>query len=142
MNWTVDIPADILPSLPPLPSELRDELDRALSLPAAQQPEWPDQQQVLAVRALLEAVPPVTVPREVDRLHDQLAAVARGAAGGPAGAVRRVESTERPRNAAVLLSARCARHSRSERGGRAAALHCVRRRCCAVTAPARRDAGP
>ena len=80
MNWTVDIPADILPSLPPLPAQLRTELDQALSLPAAQQPEWPDPQQVLAVRALLEAVPPVTVPREVDRLHDQLAAVARGEA--------------------------------------------------------------
>ena len=80
VNWTVDIPADILPTLPPLPGTLRYELDQALSLPAAQQPEWPDAEQVLAVRALLESVPPVTVPREVDRLHDQLAAVARGEA--------------------------------------------------------------
>ncbi len=80
VNWTVDIPADILPTLPPLPGTLRYELDQALSLPAAQQPEWPDAEQVLAVRALLESVPPVTVPREVDRLHDELAAVARGEA--------------------------------------------------------------
>ena len=80
VNWTVDIPADILPTLPPLPGSLRYELDEALALPAAQQPEWPDREQVLAVRALLESVPPVTVPREVDRLHDQLAAVAKGEA--------------------------------------------------------------
>ena len=32
------------------------------------------------MRAVLEAVPPVTVPAEVDKLHDQLAAVARGEA--------------------------------------------------------------
>ena len=80
MNWTIDIPADILPSLPPLPPELRSRLDDALARPAAQQPEWPDPEQVLAVRAVLEAVPPVTVPGEVDRLADQLAAVARGEA--------------------------------------------------------------
>lgn len=80
MNWTVDIPADILPTLPPLPLDLRAQLDAALALPAAQQPEWPNAEQVLAVRAVLEAVPPVTVPREVDRLHAQLAAVANGKA--------------------------------------------------------------
>ena len=80
VNWTVDIPADILPSLPPLPQELRDRLDRALALPAAQQPGWPDPEQVLAVRAVLESVPPVTVATEVDQLHRQLAAVARGEA--------------------------------------------------------------
>ena len=49
-------------------------------MPAAQQPQWPDPEQVLAVRAVLEAVPPVTVPGEVDRLADQLGAVARGEA--------------------------------------------------------------
>ena len=80
MNWTIDIPADILPSLPPLPPDLRSRLDDALARPAAQQPEWPDPDQVLAVRAVLEAVPPVTVPGEVDNLADQLAAVARGEA--------------------------------------------------------------
>ena len=80
VNWTIDIPADILPSLPPLPQDLRDRLDDALTRPAAQQPEWPDPEQVLAVRAVLEAVPPVTVPAEVDNLAGQLAAVARGEA--------------------------------------------------------------
>ncbi|MEP6561346.1 MAG: 3-deoxy-7-phosphoheptulonate synthase class II [Nakamurella sp.] len=80
MNWTIDIPADILPSLPPLPPGLRERLDDALARPAAQQPVWPDPEQVLAIRAVLEAVPPVTVPGEVDKLSDQLAAVARGEA--------------------------------------------------------------
>jgi len=80
VNWTVDIPADILPTLPPLPPEMSERLYRALALPAAQQPEWPDAEQVLAVRAVLESVPPVTVSSEVDRLHGQLAAVANGQA--------------------------------------------------------------
>jgi 3-deoxy-7-phosphoheptulonate synthase len=80
VNWTIDIPADVLPTLPPLSPALRARLDDALTRPAAQQPEWPDPDQVLAVRAVLEAVPPVTVPGEVDRLADQLAAVARGEA--------------------------------------------------------------
>jgi 3-deoxy-7-phosphoheptulonate synthase len=80
VNWTIDIPADILPSLPPLPPSLRTRLDDALARPAAQQPEWPDPEQVLAIRAVLEAVPPVTVPGEVDNLSEQLAAVARGEA--------------------------------------------------------------
>ncbi|WP_029137053.1 class II 3-deoxy-7-phosphoheptulonate synthase [Nakamurella lactea] len=80
MNWTVDIPADILPTLPPLPAEISDRLYRALDLPAEQQPDWPDPEQVLAVRAVLESVPPVTVAHEVDRLAEQLAAVANGQA--------------------------------------------------------------
>jgi len=80
VNWTVDIPADILPTLPPLPPLMSERLYRALALPAAQQPEWPDAEQVLAVRAVLESVPPVTVSSEVDRLHEQLAAVANGQA--------------------------------------------------------------
>ncbi|WP_188943890.1 class II 3-deoxy-7-phosphoheptulonate synthase [Nakamurella endophytica] len=80
MNWTVDVPAEEWPDLPPLPPALRSRLDRALSLPAAQQPRWPDQGAVASVRKVLEAVPPVTVPREVDRLHDQLADVAKGRA--------------------------------------------------------------
>src|SRR6185312_2111095 len=45
-----------------------------------QQPQSPDPEQVLAIRAVLEAVPPVTVPGEVDNLAGQLAAVARGEA--------------------------------------------------------------
>ncbi len=80
MNWTVDIPAEILPTLPPLPADLRARLDEALARPAQQQPRWENPDQVLAVRAMLEAVPPVTVPAEIDRLQTKLAAVANGQA--------------------------------------------------------------
>src|SRR5690606_12455436 len=80
VNWTVDVPLDALPSLPPLPSELRGQLDDALARPAAQQPEWPDADNVTAVRSLLESVPPITMPAEVDRLRERLAMVARGEA--------------------------------------------------------------
>lgn len=80
MNWTVDIPVDTLPQLPPLPAELRAALDDALARPAAQQPDWPDADAVRNVRTVLESVPPITVPTEVDRLRENLAAVARGEA--------------------------------------------------------------
>lgn len=79
MNWTVDVPIDRLPELPPLPSELREKLDVALSKPALQQPSWPEDQ-AEAMRTVLESVPPITVPREVEELQNQLAAVARGEA--------------------------------------------------------------
>ena len=45
-----------------------------------QQPQWPDSEQALSVRKVLESVPPVTVPAEVERLRSHLAAVARGEA--------------------------------------------------------------
>ncbi|WP_052344392.1 class II 3-deoxy-7-phosphoheptulonate synthase [Thermocrispum municipale] len=69
-----------LPSLPPLPAELREKLDEALAKPAAQQPEWPDPEAVRRVRTVLESVPPITVPQEIDRLRQRLALVARGEA--------------------------------------------------------------
>jgi 3-deoxy-7-phosphoheptulonate synthase len=80
VNWTVDVPVDTLPELPPLPPELRAGLDEALALPAAQQPDWPDPDAVRKVRTLLESVPPITVPSEVDLLRNELAAVANGEA--------------------------------------------------------------
>ncbi|MCP3801753.1 3-deoxy-7-phosphoheptulonate synthase class II [Allokutzneria sp. A3M-2-11 16] len=80
MNWTVDVPVDTLPELPPLPPELRARLDDALSRPAAQQPEWPSADQARNVRTVLESVPPITVPAEVDRLRERLAEVAQGRA--------------------------------------------------------------
>src|SRR5699024_3078909 len=80
VNWTVDVPAETLPELPPLPGELRKWLDEALARPAAQQPEWPDVDEVLRVRNVLESVPPIAVPREVDRLRERLAMVANGEA--------------------------------------------------------------
>jgi 3-deoxy-7-phosphoheptulonate synthase len=80
VNWTVDVPVDTLPELPPLPPDMRSQLDEALSRPAAQQPEWPDGEHVRQVRTILESVPPVTVPSEVDRLRARLADVANGEA--------------------------------------------------------------
>ncbi len=79
VNWTVDVPIDQLPALPPLPDELRQRLDAALARPAAQQPSW-DPDQARAMRTVLESVPPVTVPAEVERLKALLADVARGEA--------------------------------------------------------------
>ncbi|MBW0115916.1 class II 3-deoxy-7-phosphoheptulonate synthase [Pseudonocardia abyssalis] len=80
MNWTVDAPVEVLPELPPLPDDLRSRLDDALSRPAAQQPDWPDAGEVAHVRTVLESVPPVTLPPEVDRLQSRLADVANGKA--------------------------------------------------------------
>lgn len=80
MNWTVDAPVEVLPELPPLPGDLRGRLDAALTRPAAQQPDWPDAAAVAHVRTVLESVPPVVLPPEVDRLHARLADVANGKA--------------------------------------------------------------
>jgi 3-deoxy-7-phosphoheptulonate synthase len=80
MNWTVDVPVAALPELPPLPPALSVALDDALSRPAAQQPPWPDLDYVARVRALLESVPPIAVPTEVDSLQEKLGEVARGKA--------------------------------------------------------------
>jgi 3-deoxy-7-phosphoheptulonate synthase len=79
VNWTVDVPIDQLPDLPPLPDSLRTRLDAALAKPAAQQPDWPADQ-AKAMRTVLESVPPVTVPSEIERLKGLLADVARGQA--------------------------------------------------------------
>lgn len=79
MNWTVDVPIDQLPALPPLPEDLRQRLDAALARPALQQPSW-DAGQAAAMRKVLESVPPVTVPSEIERLKGQLAEVALGKA--------------------------------------------------------------
>ncbi|BBX92038.1 3-deoxy-7-phosphoheptulonate synthase [Mycobacterium vulneris] len=79
MNWTVDIPIDELPPLPPLSDELRQRLDSALAKPAVQQPSW-DADEAKAMRTVLESVPPVTVPSEIEKLKGLLADVARGEA--------------------------------------------------------------
>ncbi|WP_188270851.1 MULTISPECIES: class II 3-deoxy-7-phosphoheptulonate synthase [unclassified Streptomyces] len=50
------------------------------SLPAEQQPTWPDQQALDAVIGDLAASPPLVFAGECDRLRDRLAAVARGEA--------------------------------------------------------------
>ncbi|MBF6357241.1 3-deoxy-7-phosphoheptulonate synthase class II [Nocardia higoensis] len=79
MNWTVDVPIDRLPELPPLPVELRRRLDDALARPALQQPSW-DAGLAADMRTVLESVPPICLPTEVEELKDRLAEVARGEA--------------------------------------------------------------
>src|SRR5690606_32430204 len=79
VNWTVDVPIDRLPELPPLPVELRRRLDDALARPALQQPSW-DAELAGKMRTLLESVPPICLPPEVEELKERLAEVARGEA--------------------------------------------------------------
>jgi len=74
---SVDIPIDQLPSLAALPVDLRERLDAALAKPAAQQPSW-SEEQAKPIRTVLESVPPITVPSEIQRLQGLLADVARG----------------------------------------------------------------
>ena len=79
MNWTVDIPLEELPDLPPLPDKLNEAFYIAVAKPAAQQPSW-DPDHAKAVRRVLESVPPIVVPAEVDKLQDALTQVALGKA--------------------------------------------------------------
>ncbi len=99
VNWTVDAPVDVLPELPPLPADLRARLDEALARPAAQQPEWPDPTDVAHVRTVLESVPPVTLPPEVDRL--QRAAGRRRRGRGVPAAGRRLRGDVRRQHRAA-----------------------------------------
>ncbi|MBT2417125.1 3-deoxy-7-phosphoheptulonate synthase class II [Streptomyces sp. ISL-22] len=55
-------------------------VDRWRSLPAAQQPEWPDENRLREVTARLAAAPPLVFAEECDRLRERLGAVARGEA--------------------------------------------------------------
>ncbi|PEN20242.1 3-deoxy-7-phosphoheptulonate synthase class II, partial [Acetobacter fabarum] len=51
-----------------------------VSLPALQQPQWPDRDRLDAVARSLEALPPLVLAAECDQLKGRLAAVARGEA--------------------------------------------------------------
>ncbi|HEY3714954.1 MAG TPA: 3-deoxy-7-phosphoheptulonate synthase class II [Jatrophihabitantaceae bacterium] len=55
-------------------------LDAWRTLPAAQQPEWPDENVLRDVAGTLAGMPPLVVASEVDQLRERLAAVARGEA--------------------------------------------------------------
>ncbi|MDL9937384.1 3-deoxy-7-phosphoheptulonate synthase class II [Gordonia sp. ABSL1-1] len=79
VNWTVDVPIDELPELPPLPGDLDDRFRDAISRPALQQPSWPADE-ARKMRTVLESVPPICMPAEVAGLADQLAEVAHGRA--------------------------------------------------------------
>jgi 3-deoxy-7-phosphoheptulonate synthase len=77
--WTVEV-AGTLPAASQLPGVLAAAVSEALARPAAQQPVWPDPEALARVRGVLEGVPPIAVPAEVDRLQDRLGMVARGGA--------------------------------------------------------------
>ena len=55
-------------------------LDAWRRLPAAQQPDWPDQAELVRAVAELRSVPPLVFAGECDQLRDRLGAVARGEA--------------------------------------------------------------
>src|SRR6266536_6053760 len=55
-------------------------LDRWRSLPRAQTPPWPNQAVVDEVGEVLNTVPPIVAPYEVDQLRERLALVADGRA--------------------------------------------------------------
>ncbi len=61
-------------------TELELGLDAWRAKPAAQQPNWPDEDVLREVSATLAALPPLVVASEVDALRERLAAVARGEA--------------------------------------------------------------
>jgi 3-deoxy-7-phosphoheptulonate synthase len=56
------------------------DLDAWRSLPARQQPRWPDLERLREVADTLGTLPPLVVPDEVRMLRERLAAVARGEA--------------------------------------------------------------
>src|SRR3954471_21709083 len=80
MTWTVDVRVPASPAPAPLSTALAAAVGDALARPAAQQPPWPDPDSVARVRGVLERVPPIAVPSEVERLRNRLAKVARGEA--------------------------------------------------------------
>ena len=56
------------------------DLDRWRTLPRAQMPPWPDQESVDDVMKVLNVVPPIVAPYEVDLMRERLALVADGKA--------------------------------------------------------------
>lgn len=79
MSWTIDIPKDVLPDLPPLPGDLNEQFQDVISRDAKQQPSW-DPARAEYVRKILESVPPVVLAPEVEQLKANLADVALGKA--------------------------------------------------------------
>jgi len=79
VSWTIDIPKDVLPDLPPLPGDLNEKFQDVVARDAKQQPSW-DPAQAEYVRKILESVPPVVLAPEVEQLKSHLADVANGEA--------------------------------------------------------------
>jgi 3-deoxy-7-phosphoheptulonate synthase len=69
-----------LPGVPAPAASTDLGLDDWRSLPAAQQPNWPDDAELRDVALSLAGLPPLVVASEVDQLRDRLAAVAKGEA--------------------------------------------------------------
>jgi len=78
--WSVDVDEVLPAAVSPLPGVIAAAVSDAMTRPAAQQPVWPDPEAVARVRMVLEAVPPIAVSAEVDRLQARLGMVARGEA--------------------------------------------------------------
>lgn len=79
VSWTVDIPKEALPDLPPLPDGIQEQFEDVIARPAKQQPSW-DDNIAANVRKILESVPPIVVAPEIRALERQLADVANGEA--------------------------------------------------------------
>jgi 3-deoxy-7-phosphoheptulonate synthase len=62
------------------PTAATDELDAWRSLPAAQQPDWPDPEKVGEITSQLATQPPLVFAGECDLLKERLASVAAGEA--------------------------------------------------------------
>jgi 3-deoxy-7-phosphoheptulonate synthase len=80
VTWSVEVAAVPPTAGDPLPAVLGAAVSEAMARPAAQQPQWPDPEALARIRAVLESVPPITVPAEIDRLSERLGMVARGEA--------------------------------------------------------------
>ncbi|QNE89873.1 3-deoxy-7-phosphoheptulonate synthase class II [Corynebacterium incognita] len=79
MSWTIDIDKRVLPDLPPLPDGIREQFEDVISRDAKQQPKW-DQATADNVRKILESVPPIVLPPEINALRRKMADVANGKA--------------------------------------------------------------
>src|SRR5699024_1290239 len=79
MSWTIELPIDELPDLPPLPNDIAAEVDQVFARDAKQQPSW-DKDHAYGVRSILQSVPPIVIGPEIRRLRRPLADVALGKA--------------------------------------------------------------
>ena len=68
MSWTIDLPVDDLPDLPPLPGDMAERFADVVYRQALQQPSW-DARAAANVRRILESVPPIVVAPEVRKLR-------------------------------------------------------------------------
>lgn len=77
VSWTIDLPVEDLPDLPPLPPHLESRFQDVIARKALQQPSW-DARDASNVRKILESVPPIVVSAEIRKLQEQMREVALG----------------------------------------------------------------